>query len=61
MPTQRITRERAPARSNGKSASYSPSDVEVRRRVAELAAVWATGCPRWWRRSRRRFVMTFPT
>jgi hypothetical protein len=31
-------RERAPARSNGKSASDSPSDVEVRRGIAELAA-----------------------
>jgi hypothetical protein len=38
MPTQRSTRQRAPARSNGKSASDSPSDVEVRRRVAEPAA-----------------------
>jgi DNA-binding PucR family transcriptional regulator len=38
MPTQRSTRERAPARSNGKSASDSPGDVEVRRGVAELAA-----------------------
>src|ERR1700756_5639306 len=38
MPTQRSTRERAPARSNGKGASDSPSDVEVRRGVEELAA-----------------------
>ena len=38
MPTQRSTRERAPARSNGKSASDNPSDAEVRRGVAELAA-----------------------
>ena len=38
MPTQRSTRERAPARSNLKSASDSPSDVEVRRGVEELAA-----------------------
>jgi DNA-binding PucR family transcriptional regulator len=37
MPTQRSTRERAPARSNGKSAPDSPGDVEVRRGVAELA------------------------
>jgi hypothetical protein len=38
MPTQRSTRERAPARSNGKSAPDSHGDVEVRRGVAELAA-----------------------
>ena len=38
MPTQRSTRERAPARSNGKSAPDIPGDVEVRRGVAELAA-----------------------
>jgi DNA-binding PucR family transcriptional regulator len=38
MPTQRSTRERAPAGSNGKSAPDSPGDVEVRRGVAELAA-----------------------
>ena len=38
MPTQRSTRERAPARSNGKSVSDSPGDAEVRRGVAELAA-----------------------
>jgi hypothetical protein len=38
MPTQESTRERAPARPNGKSASDGPSDVEVRRGVAELAA-----------------------
>jgi DNA-binding PucR family transcriptional regulator len=38
MPTQRSTRERAPARSSGKGASDSPSDVEVRRGVEELAA-----------------------
>jgi DNA-binding PucR family transcriptional regulator len=38
MPTQRSTRERAPVRFNGKSASDSPSDVEVRRGVEELAA-----------------------
>ena len=37
MPAQ-STRERAPARSNGKSAPDSPSDVEVRRGVEELAA-----------------------
>src|SRR5262249_27546081 len=38
MPTQRSTRERAPAPSNGRRASDSPGDVEVRRGVAELAA-----------------------
>ena len=38
MPTQRSTRERAPARSDGKSAPDSPGDAEVRRGVAELAA-----------------------
>jgi hypothetical protein len=38
MPTQRSTRQRAAARSNGRSASDSPSDVEVRRGVEELAA-----------------------
>jgi DNA-binding PucR family transcriptional regulator len=38
MPTQRSSRERGPARSNGKSAPDSPGDVEVRRGVAELAA-----------------------
>ena len=38
MPTQRSTRERALARSNLKSASDSPSDVEIRLGVAELAA-----------------------
>jgi DNA-binding PucR family transcriptional regulator len=38
MPTQRSTHVRAPARSNGKGASDSPSDAEVRRGVEELAA-----------------------
>jgi hypothetical protein len=38
MPTQRSVGERAPARSDGKSASESPSDIEVRQGVAELAA-----------------------
>ena len=38
MPTQRSVGERAPARSDGKSASDSPSDIEVRQGVAELAA-----------------------
>jgi DNA-binding IclR family transcriptional regulator len=38
MPTQRSTRQRAAARSNGRSASDSPSDVEVRRGVEEIAA-----------------------
>jgi hypothetical protein len=37
MPTQRSTRQRAAARSNGRSASDT-SDVEVRRGVEELAA-----------------------
>jgi DNA-binding PucR family transcriptional regulator len=38
MSNQRSLRERAPARSNGTSAPDSPSDAEVRRGVAELAA-----------------------
>src|SRR6516225_5113718 len=38
MPTQKSTRERAPARSDGKSAPDDLGDVEVRRGVAELAA-----------------------
>ena len=37
MPTQRTMRERAPARSNGTSASDDPDDIEVRRGIAELA------------------------
>src|SRR5271167_4575317 len=38
MPTHRSVRERAPDRSIGKSASDTPSDVEVCLGVAELAA-----------------------
>jgi len=38
MPSQRSLRERAPARSKGTSAPDSPSDADVRRGVAELAA-----------------------
>jgi DNA-binding PucR family transcriptional regulator len=38
MPTQRSLRERASARSNGKSAPDNPGEAEVRRGIAELAA-----------------------
>ena len=38
MATQRSLREQAPTRSNVMSAADNPSDVEVRRGIAELAA-----------------------
>jgi len=38
MPSQRSLRERAPARSNGRSVSDNPRGIEVHRGIAELAA-----------------------